>query len=110
MTDIAKTLVCSVCQRPRIVEWSGKWTPAERLFLTALLARIQREEKTNGKQRGDEWQNASPDHDWMSIIANASGEYITEYIANLIVKTVLEFCPDIDLDKWLKGIQERICQ
>lgn len=110
MTEAAKTLICSVCQKPRIIEWSEKWTPAERLFLISMLATISRDEIFFNKQRGDEWKEASPDCDWIMQIATARADTLHTDFADMVVKTVLEFDPDRDLDKWLKGIQERIYQ
>lgn len=109
MTEAAKTLVCSVCQKPRIIEWSGKWTPTERLFLISMLASIRRDEIFFNKQRGDEWEGASPDCDWIMQIATACADTLHTDFADMVVKTVLEFDPDIKLDERLKGIQERIC-
>lgn len=101
--------VCAICQKPRVFEWSGKWTATERLFLIALLAKIQREESAYNKSRLDcsgEWKHASPDHAWMQAIVQGLPESIS--IADLIVKTVVIFDPDINLDAWIKDIERRV--
>jgi len=101
---------CAICKQPRLISWSGQWTPIERLFLIHLLARIQREEKFFGKDRNivEGWKGASADCDWMMVITNSAAEHIT--IADLIVETIVKLDPDIELDKILNGIERRFAQ
>jgi len=102
---------CAICKQPRLISWSGQWTPAERLFLLHLLARIQREEVCFDKDRKivhEWWKVASPDCDWMMVITNAAADQIT--IADLIVETIVKLDPDIELDKILNGIERRFAQ
>jgi hypothetical protein len=107
MTD-QKThaLVCSVCKKPRLIAWSGKWTAPERLFLIAMTLTIQRIESSGHKKRSDpEWRQASTDEQWMMVFACSDG--ITDHIADMIVDAFVELNPDATLEKWFKQIEGR---
>ena len=103
--------ICEICKKPRLIEWSGNWSPVERLFLIALLAKIQRHEKGGEKKRIDVirgWEDATPDADWMMQITGG-GDLYNDF-ADLVARTVLLFDPDVNFADWLQKIERRFAQ
>ena len=104
--------VCAICKKPRLVEWSGKWTAAERLFLIALITKIQRHESPGRKRtdvtNGWAWEHASSDSDHISAIVSAHASSLHVEFADLVIETVLAFDPDVKFDEWLRAIESRV--